>query len=137
MWTRSSAERLAAAAVLVEAAVLVRAAVLVGAALGVVAESAEEAAEQAALAHQRLARRRRLGPFMADRLVVVGPGDGVGDLGVGEIRRTSDLRDEADQVPVEQDLGLQGRRALEAPDRLAPAADHDADAVDVDSLVQQ
>jgi hypothetical protein len=57
--------------------------------------------------------------------------------GGASARSWPDLGDEADQVPVEHDLGLQGRRALEAPDRLASAVELDADAVDVDSLVQQ
>jgi hypothetical protein len=42
------------------------------------------------------------------------------------------LRDEADEVPVEQDLGLQGRRAFVTPDRLAPAAEHDTYSEDID-----
>jgi hypothetical protein len=56
---------------------------------------------------------------MAFGLVVVGPGDGVRDLGLVEVLRTGDLRHEAHQVAVQQDLGLQPRRPLGTPDGLA------------------
>jgi hypothetical protein len=56
---------------------------------------------------------------MALGLVVVGPGDGVHDLGLVEVLRAGDLGHEAHQVAVQQDLGLQPRRALGTPDGLA------------------
>ena len=59
--------------------------------------------------------------------------EGTVDLGLVEGRGARDLRDEADQVAVQQHLGRQGRRPLVTPDRLAPAADHDADSEDVDA----
>ena len=71
------------------------------------------------------------------RLVVVGPCDGVHDLGLLELLGTWDLGDEADQVPVEQDLGLQAGRALGPPDGLAPAARGHLHRVRVDPLLPQ
>ena len=52
-------------------------------------------------------------------LTLTGPGDSVHDLGLVEVLRTGDLRYEAHQVPVLQDLGLQPRGALGSPDGLA------------------
>jgi hypothetical protein len=49
-----------------------------------------------------------------------------------ECLRTGNLRDEAHQVPVEQHLGLQGRRAFVTPDRLAAATEHDTYSEDID-----
>src|ERR1022692_4019277 len=75
--------------------------------LGVVAEAVDEAAEHAALPGQRRSRRRSLGAFPPDGLVVVSPRDGVHDLSLVERVRARDLRHVADQVPVEQDFGFQ------------------------------
>ena len=100
--------------------------------LRVLAEAAEEAPEQPALPHQRRGGRRCLREFPADGLFIVGSRDGVHDLRLVECLGVGNLRDEADEVPVEQDLGLQGRRAFVTPDRLAAAAEHDTDSVDID-----
>ena len=67
-------------------------------------------------------RRRGLGAFPADGLVVVGSRDGVHDLGLVERVRAGNLRYEADQVPVEQNLGFQAGGALGTPDSFTPAA---------------
>src|ERR1700678_3230901 len=91
-----------------------------GSAIGVIPEAVDEAAEDAALMRQRRLRSRGLGAFLADRLLVVGPGDGVHDLGLVELLRAGDLRHEADQVAVEQHFGLQAGGALASPD--GPAA---------------
>src|ERR1017187_8864659 len=88
--------------------------------LGVVAEAVDEAAEHAALPGQRRSRRRGLGAFPPDGLVVVSPRDGVHDLGLVERVRARDLRHVADQVPVEQDFGFQAGGAFGAPDGLRP-----------------
>src|SRR5580704_12562084 len=74
--------------------------------LGVVAEAVGEAAEDATLVGQRRAVRRGLGALLPDGLVVLGPGDGVHDLSLVEVLRPGDLRHEAHQVAVQQDLGL-------------------------------
>ena len=58
---------------------------------------------------------------MAFGFVIVGSRDRVDDLRLVEGVRAGYLRDESDQVSVEQDLGLQARRALDAPDGV-PAA---------------
>src|ERR1035438_7470872 len=89
--------------------------------LGVVTEAVDETAEHAALVRQGCLGGRSLGAFMALWGVVVGPRDGVHDLGLVEGIRARDLRYEADQVAVEQDLGLQAGGALSAPDSLASA----------------
>jgi hypothetical protein len=80
--------------------------------LGVVAEAVEEAAEHAALAGQGGSRQGSFGTFPADGLVVVGARDRVDDPGLVECVRTRDLRNEADQVPVEQRLGLEAGDAF-------------------------
>jgi hypothetical protein len=98
----------------------------------VLSETAEEAPEQPALPHQRRGGRRCLREFPADGLFIVGSRDGVHDLRLVECLGAGNLRDEADQVPVEQHLGLKGRRAFVTPDRLAPAAEHDTYSVDID-----
>src|ERR1700745_1257616 len=99
--------------------------------LRALAEAAEEAPEPPALSHQRRGGRRRLREFPADGLVIVGSRDGVHDLRLVECLRTRNLGDEAHQVPVEQHLGLQGRRAFVTPDRLAAAAEHDTYSEDI------
>src|SRR5579872_3616602 len=105
--------------------------------LGVVAEAVDEAAEDAALVGERRAFWRRLGALMAFWLVVVGAGDGVDDLGLVEGLRPGDLRDEAHQVAVEQDLGLQPGGVLGAPDGLAPVPGRHLDRVGVDAGLPQ
>jgi hypothetical protein len=81
--------------------------------------------------------RRGLGPFLSDRLVVVGPGDRVHDLSLVEVLRTGDLRHEAHQVAVQQDLGLQPRGALGAPDGLTSLPGGYLDRVGVDAGLPQ
>src|ERR1017187_793579 len=105
--------------------------------LRVVPETAEEAAEQPALPHQGRCRRWRLSALPPDGLGIVGPRDGVHDLRLIESLRAGDLRNEPDQVPVEQHLGLQGRRAFVAPDRLAPVGQHDTHPVDINPGILQ
>jgi predicted TIM-barrel fold metal-dependent hydrolase len=101
--------------------------------LRVVAETAEEAPEQTAVPGQRLAGRRRHGALMPLGLVVIGPGDGVHDLVLGEAIGIGDLRDETDQVTVQQDLGLESAGALRAPDRHPAAGQRDLDAIRVNA----
>ena len=105
--------------------------------LGVVAEAVDEAAEDAALVGQRRAVRRSLGALMPDGLVVVGPGDGVHDLGLVEVLRPGDLRHEAHQVAVQQDLGFQSGRALGPPDGLTPLPGGHLHRVGVDAGLPQ
>src|SRR2546429_1190986 len=88
----------------------------------VLAEAFAEAAEDAALVREWLPCRGRFGALAALGLVVVGPRNGVHDLRLVERVRAGDLRYEADQIAVEQDLGFQAGRALGTPDRLASAA---------------
>src|ERR1051326_8659242 len=71
------------------------------------AEAAEEAAEQAALAAQGGRRRRCPRALGGDRLVVVGPGDGVDGLRLVEVLGARDEGHEPDQVPVLHDLSLE------------------------------
>src|SRR5580693_5169247 len=105
--------------------------------LGVVAEAVGEAAEDAALVGQRRGVRRGLGALLADGLVVVGPRDGVHDLGLVEVLRPGDLRHEAHQVAVQQDLGLQPGRALGPPDGLTPLPGGHLHRVGVDAGLPQ
>jgi hypothetical protein len=70
------------------------------------AEAAEEAAEQAALAGQRRSWRRCHRALRGYRRVVVGPGDGVHDLGLVEVLRTLDKRYVPDEHAIAHDLGL-------------------------------
>src|SRR5579863_6205800 len=58
--------------------------------------------------------------------VVVGPGDGVHGLGFVEVFRTGDGRDEADQVAVEQHLGLEARSSFQTPDGLPATTERNA-----------
>jgi hypothetical protein len=86
---------------------------------------------------KRRSRRRGLGAFPPDGLVVVSPRDGVHDLGLVERVRARDLRHVADQVPVEQDFGFQAGGAFGAPDGLPAAARGDLHRVGVDTGLLQ
>lgn len=105
--------------------------------LRAIAEAAEEAPEQPAVPRQRRSRRRSLRQFPADGLPVVSPRDGIRNLCLIECLRTWDLRDEADQITIEQHLSRQGRRAFVTPDRLTPFAEHHTDSVDINPRVFQ
>jgi uncharacterized protein len=105
--------------------------------LRVVAKAAKEPPEHATVPGQRLAGRRCHRLLMSLGFVVVGPGDGVNDLVLGEGLRTGDLRDEADQVPVLDHLGRQAAGALGAPNRLPAGREHDVHAVRVYAGVLQ
>src|SRR5437868_14287600 len=106
-------------------------------ALRVIPEAVQEAAEHAALTAQGRLRRRGHRTFRGLRLAVVGPRDGVHDLGIIEVLRAGDLSDEADQIPVEQHLRLQGRGVFPAPDRLAPVTYRHAYPVHIDAALVQ
>ena len=67
-------------------------------------------------------------PLAGDRLVVVGAGDGVDDLGLVEVLGAFDLRHEADQHAVPHDLGFKARGAVGVPLGLAAAGQRHADA---------
>jgi MFS family permease len=86
-----------------------------------VAETVEEAAEEAALTGESRTGRRRDGTQAGDRLVIVGAGDGVGDLGFVETLRALDLGHVADEHAVAHDLSLKARGAVGVPLGLAPA----------------
>ena len=86
---------------------------------------------------QRRAFRRGLGTFPGFGLVVVGPGDGVHDLRLVEVFRAWDLGHETHQVAVQQDLGLQPRRALGSPDGLAALPGRHLHRVGVDAGLPQ
>src|ERR1700731_3831592 len=83
-------------------------------------EAAEDPAEQAALAGQRRCGRRRDRALGGDRLVVVGPRDGIDGLWLVEVLGALDLGHEPDQVPVLHDLRLKPDRAVGVPFGLAP-----------------
>src|SRR5262245_13844629 len=91
------------------------------AALLPVAEAVEEAAEDAAVAGEGGAGWGRGGARGGDGLVVVGAGDGVDDLGFGEVGRAVDLGDVADQRAVAHDLGFQAGGAVGVPFGVAAA----------------
>ncbi len=102
-----------------------------------VAEPVEEAAEHAALAGQRRGGRRRDGALPGDRLVVVGAGDGVHDLGLSEVLGPFDLRHVTDQHAVPHDLGFQASRAVGVPLRRTPARQRHTDAELAAAAAQQ
>src|SRR5690242_2151726 len=79
------------------------------------AEAAEEPAEQAALAGKCRRGRWRRRPLGGYRCVVVGPGDGVHGLRLVEVLGAFDLGDEPDEVPVLHDLSLKPDRAVGIP----------------------
>src|SRR5690242_4465220 len=99
----------------------------------VLAEAVGEAAEDTALVRKRLPWRGCFGALVAFGPVIVGPGDGVHDLRLVECVRTGNLRHEADQVAVEQDLGFKAGRTLGTPDRLASASRRHLHRVRVDA----
>ncbi|HEX6450252.1 MAG TPA: MFS transporter [Trebonia sp.] len=105
----------------VAAAAALSSAVSTGARRLAVAETVEEAAEDAAITGESRTGRRRGGTQVADRLVIVGAGDGVDDLGFIEALRALDLGHVADEHAVPQDLGLKARGAVGVPLGLAPA----------------
>ena len=102
-----------------------------------VAEAVEETAEHAALAGQRRGGWRRDGALPGDRLVVVGAGDGVHDLGLSEVLGPFDLRHVTDQHAVPHDLGFQASRAVGVPLRLTPARQRHTDAKLATAAAQQ
>ena len=102
-----------------------------------VAEAVEETAEHAALAGQRRGGWRRDGALPGDRLVVVGAGDGVHDLGLSEVLGPFDLRHVTDQHAVPHDLGFQASRAVGVPLRLTPARQRHTDAELAAAAAQQ
>src|SRR5690242_15270224 len=79
-----------------------------------VAEAVEKAAEYAAFAGERGGDRGG-GALPGDRLVVVGPGDRVDDVLLGEVLGAVDLRDEADEHAVAHDLSFQSCGAVGVP----------------------
>ena len=102
-----------------------------------VAEAVEETAEHAALAGQRRGGWRRDGALPGDRLVVVGAGDGVHDLGLSEVLGPFDLRHVTDQHAVPHDLGFQASRAVGVPLRRTPARQRHTDAELAAAAAQQ
>ena len=93
-----------------------------------VAEAVEEAAEDAAFAGEGGARRGRMGALSGDRLVVVGPDDGVNDAGLIEVLRAFDSGYVTDQHSVTHDLGFKAHRAIGVPLGFATAGQRHADA---------
>ncbi len=93
-----------------------------------VAETVEEAAEDAALAGEGGRGRGSDGALPGDRLVVVGPGDGVDHLSLVEVLGALDQRYEPDKHPIDHDLGLKPRRPVGVPLGLAPAGQRHAHA---------
>ena len=92
-----------------------------------VAEAVEKAAEHAAFAGQGRAGRGREGALAGDGLVVIGAGDGVDDLGFGEVFGAFDLGHVAHQHAVAHDLGLQAGGAVGVPLGFAAAGQGHAD----------
>ena len=86
-----------------------------------VAETVEEAAEDTAVTGEGRAGRRRDLPQAGNRLIIVGAGDGIDDLGFIEVLRALDLGHVADEHAVPHDLGLKARGAVGAPLGLASA----------------
>jgi hypothetical protein len=86
-----------------------------------VTEAVEEPAEDAAFPGEGGAGRRSHGPLASDRLVIVGPGDSVNDLGLAEVLGAVDLRYVANQHAVAHDLGFQARGTVGIPLRFAAA----------------
>jgi hypothetical protein len=94
-----------------------------------VAEAVDEAAEEAAFGGQGGGRRGSDRALAGDGLVIVGPRDGVDDLGLVEVLGTLDQRHVPDEHAVPHDLGLQARRPVGVPLRLAPAGQRHPHAV--------
>ena len=93
-----------------------------------VAEAVEEPAEDAAFPGEGGAGWRCRGPLAGDRLVIVGPGDSVNDLGLVEALGAVDLRHVADQYAVAHDLGFQARGTVGVPLGFAAAGQRHPDA---------
>src|SRR5262249_50181357 len=84
------------------------------------AQTIPRPAVRAAFSGQGLRGWRRGRALAGDRLVVVGPRDGVDHLLFGEILRALDLGDVTDEVAVLHDLGLEPGRAVGVPFGHAP-----------------
>ena len=94
-----------------------------------VAEAVEETAEHAAFAHERGSRRGSDRELPGDRPVVVGPGDGINDLGLVKVLRALDLRHVSNKHAILHDLCLETGRPVGVPLGLAPAGQRHPHAV--------
>jgi hypothetical protein len=86
-----------------------------------VAEAVEETAEETAFARERGPRRGSDRAQPGDGLVVLGPRDGINDLGLVKVLRALDLRHEPDEHAILHDLRLEAGRPVGVPLGLAPA----------------
>ena len=84
-----------------------------------VAESVQEAPEDAAFPGQRGGRGRGDRMLPGHRLVIVGPRDGVDDLFLIEVLGSFDLGHEPDEHPVAHHLSLEAGGAVGVPFRFA------------------
>src|ERR1700730_4656934 len=86
-----------------------------------VAEAVEETQEKPSCAHERGPRRGSDRAQPGNGLVVLGPRDGINDLGLVKVLRALDLRHEPNEHAILHDLRLKAGRPVGVPLGLAPA----------------